>query len=122
LKSCFPAVVGGGIGGTSASYFLRELFGPNGVHIDLFEPYRIGGRLSVIAVNGRDYEVGGSVIHPRNKYMVDFLKLLGKSGLLDSNSFPFLVHFTLNVPKSELYNNKCFMICAIVTCRPESYI
>lgn len=37
-------------------------------------------------INGRDYEVGGAVIHPRNKYMVDFLKLLGNSKLLDSDS------------------------------------
>jgi hypothetical protein len=33
-------------------------------------------------VNDRDYEVGGSIIHPQNKYMVDFLKLLGNLGLL----------------------------------------
>lgn len=78
----FIAVVGGGIGGTSASYFLRELFGPHGAVIDLYEANKIGGRLSVIEVDGRDYEVGGSVIHPQNKYMVDFLKLLGNLRLL----------------------------------------
>lgn len=92
------AVVGGGIGGTSASYFLHELFGPNGVHIDLFEPNKIGGRLAVTEINGRDYEVGGAVIHPRNKYMVDFLKLLGlkkrksrysKLGLYNGREFVF---------------------------------
>lgn len=85
------------------------MFGPNGVHIDLFEPNRIGGRLSVIDVSGRGYEVGGSIIHPRNKYMVDFLKHLGtvsKQGLLDTDNFRFLVHFTLNGPKSELSSNK----------------
>jgi hypothetical protein len=64
------------------------------VHIDLFEPNKIGGRLAVTEINGRDYEVGGAVIHPRNKYMVDFLKLLGNSRLLDSDSS--LVQFTLN--------------------------
>lgn len=92
------AVVGGGIGGTSASYFLRELFGPNGVHIDLFEQNKIGGRLAVTEINGRNYEVGGAVIHPRNKYMVDFLKLLGlkkrkssdsKFGLYNGREFVF---------------------------------
>ena len=74
----FTAVIGGGIGGTSASYFLYELFGPKGAHIDLYEPNKIGGRLSVVEVNGRNFESGGSIIHERNKYMVDFLKLLGK--------------------------------------------
>jgi hypothetical protein len=64
----------------------------------------------MIHVNGYDYEVGGSVIHPRDKYMVNFLKLLGKSGLFDSDSFPFLVHFNLKVPKSELSSNKLFFI------------
>lgn len=64
------------------------------MHIDLFEPNKIGGRLAVTEINGRDYEVGGAVIHPRNKYMVDFLKLLGNSRLLDSDSS--LVQFTVN--------------------------
>jgi prenylcysteine oxidase/farnesylcysteine lyase len=95
----FPAVVGGGIGGTSASYFLHELFGPDGVHIDLYEPNKIGGRLAVTEISGRDYEVGGAVIHPRNKYMVDFLKLLGNSRLLDSDSsvVPFTVTALISV-------------------------
>jgi hypothetical protein len=48
----------------------------------------------VTEINGRDYDVGGAVIHPRNKYMVDFLKLLGNSRLLDSDSL--LAHFVLN--------------------------
>ncbi|KAJ4439648.1 hypothetical protein ANN_07776, partial [Periplaneta americana] len=92
------AIVGGGIGGTSASFFLNELFGPRGAHIDLYEPNNIGGRLSVINVEGRDYEVGGSIIHKRNKYMVDFLKLFGlkkkdsrysRFGLYDGRDFLF---------------------------------
>lgn len=44
-------------------------------------------------ISGRDYEVGGAVIHPRNKYMVDFLKLLGNSRSFDSDSF--FLQFTL---------------------------
>jgi len=48
----------------------------------------------VTEINGRNYEVGGAVIHPRNKYMVDFLKLLGNSRLLDSDSS--LVQSTVN--------------------------
>jgi protoporphyrinogen oxidase len=68
------------------------LFGPNGVDIDLYEPNKIGGRLSVINVGGRDYEVGGSIIHPKNKYMVDFLKLLGNLGL-QSYMFSSIFYF-----------------------------
>ncbi|KAJ9598876.1 hypothetical protein L9F63_026586, partial [Diploptera punctata] len=80
------AVIGGGIGGTSASYFLYELFGPKGAQIDLYEPNKIGGRLSVIEVNGRNYEAGGSIIHGRNKYMVDFLKHFGLKKRENGNS------------------------------------
>jgi hypothetical protein len=55
----------------------------------LYEPNKIGGRLSVINVGGRDYEVGGSIIHPQNKYMMDFLKLLGNLGLLTVKLYVF---------------------------------
>lgn len=36
----------------------------------------LGGRLATIKFGDNEYEAGGSVIHPRNKYMYDFLKLL----------------------------------------------
>ncbi|KAG1700041.1 Prenylcysteine oxidase [Nymphon striatum] len=73
------AVVGGGIGGASASYFLNQLFSTPqfGANIHLYEGKAIGGRLAVVNVGNHDYESGGSVIHSRNKYMVDFAKFLG---------------------------------------------
>ena len=71
-----PAIIGGGIGGASASHFLTELFKEN-LKIDLFEPNKLGGRLANIEVGENEYEAGGSVIHPRNKYIQDFVKLLG---------------------------------------------
>jgi protoporphyrinogen oxidase len=117
LKFCFPAVVGGGIGGTSASYFLHELFGPDGAHVDLFEPNKIGGRLSVTDVDGRDYEVGGAVIHPRNKYMVDFLKLLGKSRLIVCISCTFCsqcIHFIYTI--LELHSKIHILISNLYRC------
>jgi hypothetical protein len=111
LNLILTAVVGGGIGGTSACYFLRELFGPNGAQIDLYEPNKIGGRLSVIEVNGRDYEVGGSVIHPRNKYMVEFLRILGNSRFL----YSFLIACT--------FDSECIhFICAILEPHSNKYI
>ena len=72
------AVIGAGIGGSSSSHFLRELFGSEAT-IDVFEASdRIGGRLDTIEIAGKIFESGGSVIHPGNKYMGDFVKLLGK--------------------------------------------
>ncbi|XP_067899050.1 prenylcysteine oxidase-like isoform X2 [Heterodontus francisci] len=70
------AVVGAGIGGSSATYFLRREFGHN-VKIDVYEKGTIGGRLATVTVNGQQYEIGGSVIHPLNLHMQDFVKQLG---------------------------------------------
>ena len=73
----FLAIIGGGIGGTSTAYFLKELLGQK-VEIDLFESAKVGGRLSNSKSFGREYEVGGSVIDGRNRYMTGFLKAFGK--------------------------------------------
>ena len=43
----------------------------------MFEMSQIGGRLETVLVNGRDYEIGGSVIHPLNMYMAGFLPICG---------------------------------------------
>ncbi|XP_076825393.1 prenylcysteine oxidase 1-like isoform X1 [Clavelina lepadiformis] len=71
------AVVGGGIGGSSATYFLRHLFG-NDVKVDLFEPSgRLCGRVATVDVAGRSYESGGSVIHDKNFYAKAIAKNFG---------------------------------------------
>ncbi|KAL5007831.1 hypothetical protein ScPMuIL_016637 [Solemya velum] len=70
------AIIGAGIGGTSAAYFLREHFGPD-VKIDVFEKRSVGGRAATILFNDEQYEAGASIIHPRNMYMVNFTKLFG---------------------------------------------
>nr|XP_056716074.1 prenylcysteine oxidase 1 [Euleptes europaea] len=72
------AVIGAGIGGTSAAYFLRQKFGKD-VQIDVFERGAVGGRLATINLEGEDYEAGGSVIHPLNLHMKHFVKELGLS-------------------------------------------
>ncbi|XP_014258768.1 prenylcysteine oxidase 1-like [Cimex lectularius] len=68
-------IIGGGIGGTSAAYFLREFFNDD-VSIDLYEQSKIGGRLSTITIDEKEYEVGGSIIHTKNKHAVDLVKLM----------------------------------------------
>ncbi|XP_076045567.1 prenylcysteine oxidase 1-like [Oratosquilla oratoria] len=70
------AIVGGGIGGTATAYFLHEYLGDD-VILDLYEPGEIGGRLATTVIGGREYEIGGSIIHPKNNYMVDFAKKFG---------------------------------------------
>lgn len=70
------AVVGAGIGGTAAAFYLREEFGP-GVKIDVFEPGDVGGRLATVKIGDYEYETGGSVIHPLNLHMKHFIERLG---------------------------------------------
>ncbi|GAB6032858.1 Prenylcysteine oxidase-like [Chamberlinius hualienensis] len=70
------AVIGAGIGGASSTHFLRQLFQTE-VEIDVFEKDKVGGRLSTGEVDGQFYEIGGSALHPKNKYMMEFLKTLG---------------------------------------------
>ncbi|XP_018409913.1 PREDICTED: prenylcysteine oxidase 1 [Nanorana parkeri] len=72
------AVVGAGIGGTSAAYFLRQKFGKD-VQIDIYEKGDVGGRLATIEMEGNQYEAGGAVIHPLNLHMKMFVKELGLS-------------------------------------------
>ena len=71
-------IVGAGIGGTSAAYFLRELFGDD-VEIDIFEKQHVGGRLAPVTISGHNYNAGGTIIHPANVYMVNFTDILGKT-------------------------------------------
>lgn len=70
------AVVGAGIGGTTAAFYLREEFGP-GVKIDVFEPGDVGGRLATVKMGEHEYETGGAVIHPLNLHMKSFVEKLG---------------------------------------------
>lgn len=81
----FEAVVGGGIGGTAAAYYLRQEFGV-GVTIDVFEPDTVGGRLATVKIGNHEYETGGSVIHPLNLHMKHFIEKLGRNQLCDMDS------------------------------------
>ncbi|XP_060106866.1 prenylcysteine oxidase 1-like [Heteronotia binoei] len=73
------AVIGAGIGGTSAAYFLRQKFGKD-VLIDVFERGTVGGRLATVNLKGEDYEAEGTSIHPLNLHMKHFVKELGIPG------------------------------------------
>ncbi|XP_034047771.1 prenylcysteine oxidase 1 [Thalassophryne amazonica] len=70
------AVIGAGIGGTAAAYYLRQEFGI-GVKIDVFESGTIGGRLATVKFGDDEYETGGSIIHPLNLHMKHFIDTLG---------------------------------------------
>nr|XP_003700702.1 PREDICTED: prenylcysteine oxidase-like isoform X1 [Megachile rotundata] len=78
FENCKPnvAIIGGGIGGAASSHFLTELF-KNDLNIDLYEVNTIGGRLATVKIDDNEFEAGGSIIHSQNKYMQEFVKLLG---------------------------------------------
>ncbi|XP_030624461.1 prenylcysteine oxidase 1 [Chanos chanos] len=76
------AIIGAGIGGTAAAFFLRQEFGP-GVKIDVFEAGKVGGRLATENIGGDDYETGGSIIHPLNLHMKHFVDQIGLSPRAD---------------------------------------
>ena len=87
------AIIGAGIGGSSCSHFIRELFGSQAT-IDAFEATdRIGGRLDTVEIAGKTFESGGSIIHPDNKHMVDFVKHLGKL----NRAFKFVKMYSLSL-------------------------
>ncbi|XP_060765699.1 prenylcysteine oxidase 1 isoform X2 [Neoarius graeffei] len=72
------AIVGAGIGGTAAAYFLRQEFGSS-VKLDVYEAGTVGGRLATESIEGQDYETGGSIIHPLNLHMKHFVNRIGLS-------------------------------------------
>ncbi|XP_077979266.1 prenylcysteine oxidase 1-like [Glandiceps talaboti] len=92
-------ILGGGIGGSSCSYFLRNLFGER-AELDVYDPGDIGGRLSTVNIGGHIYESGATVIHPKNMYMQEFVQTLGlkhkdkptssKMGIYNGEEFVFI--------------------------------
>ena len=71
------AIIGSGIGGSSAAHFLRQL--QPDVEIVVFEKHHeVGGRMAVIDIQGQPFEAGGAILHPRNVYMKNFTQILGK--------------------------------------------
>ena len=92
----FQAIVGGGIGGTSAAYFMRQLFGST-VHIDVYESSeKLCGRVSTVKVNNRMYESGASIIHGKNMYAHAAAKMFGKIFLVVNCIISYCEHSLIN--------------------------
>lgn len=78
LEPVRVAIVGAGVGGCCAAYFLRQK-GGEAVKIDVFERGVVGGRTATFTFQDHVYETGGSVIHASNKYLVDMSKEFGEA-------------------------------------------
>ncbi len=73
MSSPSIAIVGGGIAGCSAAWFLRQTLGETAT-LTLYErDMRLGGRLATLDVGGTPVEAGGTIIHETNRYMADFV-------------------------------------------------
>ena len=77
LPAARVAVVGAGVGGCCAAYFLREKEG-QALAVDVFERGVVGGRTATFKFRDHEYETGASIIHTSNKYLVDFSQQFGK--------------------------------------------
>jgi hypothetical protein len=89
LISNFTAIVGSGIGGSSAAYFLQKEFEGNeeGIEVTVFEKdKRVCGRVNdiVIPVNGDEndekryrMELGASIFHVQNRFISNAIKEFG---------------------------------------------
>lgn len=71
-------IVGSGIGGSSVAHFLRNYSVSTGLHrarILMFERHEIvGGRMRTVTVAGDTFEAGGSILHPKNYHVKDFVE------------------------------------------------
>jgi len=104
------AVVGAGIGGTMAAYHL-SLQLPE-ADITIFEPGPIGGRLATRIIADKEYEVGGSIIHPANRFMVNNLAICGleMADSHESGSFNIISGGQVVFSESDSFMSKVQMI------------
>ncbi len=70
-------IIGSGIAGSSAAYFLRQELGET-VQIVVFEQAaQAGGRIQELQIDGEQVELGASIFHSRNRHLVHFVEILG---------------------------------------------
>lgn len=71
-------IIGSGIGGSSVAHFLRNYSASTGLdrsRILMFERHEIvGGRMKTVTVSGDTFEAGGSILHPKNYHVKDFVE------------------------------------------------
>ncbi len=73
------AIIGAGVGGCSAAYFLREQCGKNAeIHVLQKAGAAVGGRAALEELAGHFYETGAGIIHTSNRYLESFARKFGK--------------------------------------------
>lgn len=68
------AIIGSGVAGSSAAYFLHNEDPNHDVHV--FEQHEyVGGRVKDVYLAGDRFEAGATIVHRLNKHMVGFAKV-----------------------------------------------
>eukprot|EP01025_Chloroclados_australasicus_P018855 TRINITY_DN20046_c0_g1_i1.p1 TRINITY_DN20046_c0_g1~~TRINITY_DN20046_c0_g1_i1.p1 ORF type:complete len:510 (+),score=55.11 TRINITY_DN20046_c0_g1_i1:52-1530(+) len=71
------AIIGSGVGGASTAHFLQNLT-QNSIDVHVYEKSdRVGGRIYSFQYEGKTLEIGGSIIHKKNKYLLQLAKEMG---------------------------------------------
>ncbi|KAK9917016.1 hypothetical protein WJX75_010018 [Coccomyxa subellipsoidea] len=76
-QNSYVAIIGAGVGGSTAAWFLREQLGTS-AHLDLYEQGETGGRTQIFKQDDEVFEMGASIIHEENRY---FRELADRMGL-----------------------------------------
>ena len=71
------AIIGAGMAGCSAAYFLREIFGDELAIVVFEKAQQVGGRVQRRAFAGTAIETGATLIHSSNAYLSTFIETLG---------------------------------------------
>ncbi len=70
------AIIGSGVAGSSAAYFLKREDPSHEVHV--FEQHEyVGGRVKDVFLSGDRFEAGAAIIHRANKHMMHFAQVGG---------------------------------------------
>lgn len=81
------AIIGGGIAGSSAAYFLAQANTEENLELHVFEKSdTAGGRTKSQVIDGARRELGGSLIHSTNKYAMHYAQLDGLGFAVDQPS------------------------------------
>jgi prenylcysteine oxidase/farnesylcysteine lyase len=70
-------IVGAGIAGSSAAYFVRQELGAQAEILVFERAAHVGGRVQERQIAGTMMELGGSIFHSSNRYLVLFVEVLG---------------------------------------------
>src|SRR4029453_3159640 len=71
------AIIGAGMAGCSAAYFLREIFGDELAIVVFEKAQQVGGRVQRRTFAGTAIETGATLIHSSNAYLSAFIETLG---------------------------------------------